>query len=120
MSSSFLCLYLAFIVSERLFHVSGVVAVLGAGLTLSALGLSRIAPENWAFLSELWEQIAFWARFLIFVLASVLIPRLLADIDARDIGCSYCGRVRRASFCVVRAFAAAPALSTYPAHISLG
>ena len=77
--------YLAFIVSERLFHVSGVVAVLGAGLTLSALGPSRIAPENWAFLSELWEQIAFWARSLIFVLASIFIPRLLADIDARDL-----------------------------------
>ena len=63
--------YLAFIVSERLFHVSGVVAVLAAGLTLSALGPSRIAPENWAFLCELWEQIAFWARSLIFVLASI-------------------------------------------------
>jgi monovalent cation:H+ antiporter, CPA1 family len=77
--------YLAFIVSERLFHVSGVVAVLTAGLTLSALGPSRIAPENWTFLSELWEQIAFWARSLIFVLASILVPRLLADIGARDL-----------------------------------
>ena len=77
--------YLAFIASERLFHVSGVVAVLTAGLVLSALGPSRIAPENWSFLSELWEQIAFWARSLIFVLASILVPRLLADIGARDL-----------------------------------
>ena len=57
--------YLFFIAAERLFHVSGVVAVLSAGLTLSALGPSRLAPENWSFLSELWEQIAFWARSLI-------------------------------------------------------
>ena len=77
--------YLAFIVSERLFHVSGVVAVLTAGLALSALGTSRIPPENWSFLSELWEQIAFWSRSLILVLACILVPRLLADIGAHDL-----------------------------------
>jgi monovalent cation:H+ antiporter, CPA1 family len=77
--------YLSFVVAERLFHVSGVVAVLTAGLTLSALGPSRITPENWSFLSELWEQIAFWARSLIFVLAAILVPRLLADVGMRDV-----------------------------------
>ena len=71
--------YLAFIAAERLFHVSGIVAVLAAGLTVSALGRSRIAPENWTFLVDLWEQIAFWARSLIFVLASILVPRLLIE-----------------------------------------
>ncbi len=76
--------YLAFIAAERLFHVSGVVAVLAAGLTISALGPSRIAPENWSFLAGLWEQIAFWARSLIFVLTSILVPRLLVDIGFRD------------------------------------
>ena len=77
--------YLSFIAAERLLHVSGVVAVLGAGLTFSALGPSRITPENWSFLSELWEQIAFWARSLIFLLASILVPRLLADVGLHDI-----------------------------------
>jgi monovalent cation:H+ antiporter, CPA1 family len=77
--------YLSFIAAERLFHVSGVVAVLTAGLTLSAVGPSRIAPENWSFLTELWEQIAFWARSLIFLLASILVPRLLADVGLRDV-----------------------------------
>jgi monovalent cation:H+ antiporter, CPA1 family len=76
--------YLAFIASERVFHVSGVVAVLASGLTLGALGRSRIAPENWSFLVDLWEQIAFWARSLIFVLASILVPRLLVDVGWRD------------------------------------
>jgi len=76
--------YLVFIAAERLFHVSGVVAVLVSGLTVSALGPSRIAPENWSFLVDLWEQIAFWARSLIFVLASILVPRLLVDIGFRD------------------------------------
>ncbi len=77
--------YLAFIAAERLFHVSGVVAVLVSGLTVSALAPSRIAPENWSFLAELWEQIAFWARSLIFVLAAILVPRLLVDIGFRDV-----------------------------------
>jgi monovalent cation:H+ antiporter, CPA1 family len=77
--------YLSFIVAERLFHVSGVVAVLAAGLTLSAVGPSRIAPENWSFLTELWEQIAFWARSLIFVLVAILVPRLLEDVGWHDV-----------------------------------
>jgi monovalent cation:H+ antiporter, CPA1 family len=77
--------YLSFIAAERLFHVSGVVAVLTAGLTLSAVAPSRITPENWSFLTELWEQIAFWARSLIFLLASILVPRLLADVGLHDV-----------------------------------
>jgi Na+:H+ antiporter len=76
--------YLAFIAADREFHASGVVAVLAASLTVSALGPSRIAPENWSFLTELWEQIAFWARSLIFVLASILVPRLLVRIGLWD------------------------------------
>ena len=77
--------YFSFVAAEHLLHVSGVVAVLTAGLTLSALGPARISPENWTFLSEFWEQIAFWARSLIFVLASILVPRLLADVGWHDV-----------------------------------
>src|SRR6516164_5031897 len=76
--------YGVFIVAERLFHVSGIVAVLGAGLAISALGRSRIAPYNWSFLTDLWEQIAFWARSFIFVLASILVPRLLGDVGIHE------------------------------------
>jgi len=36
--------YLAFIAGERLFHVSGVVTVLVAGLTVGAVGRARITP----------------------------------------------------------------------------
>jgi monovalent cation:H+ antiporter, CPA1 family len=76
--------YISFIGGERVFHVSGVVTVLVAGLTVSALGRARITPYNWAFLGDLWEQIAFWARSLVFVLASILVPRLLVDMDRHD------------------------------------
>jgi CPA1 family monovalent cation:H+ antiporter len=77
--------YGVFIAAERLFHVSGVVAVLGSGLTVSALGRSRIAPYNWSFLTDLWDQIAFWARSLVFILASILVPRLLGDVGLHDL-----------------------------------
>jgi monovalent cation:H+ antiporter, CPA1 family len=78
--------YGVFVLADRLFHVSGVVAVLASGLTVSALGRSRLAPYNWSFLTDLWDQIAFWARSLVFVLASILVPRLLGNVGLRDLG----------------------------------
>ncbi len=77
--------YLSFIAAERLFHVSGVVAVLASGMTVSAFGRTRIAPDNWTFLADLWEQIAFWAHSLVFLLASILVPRLLTDVRLHDL-----------------------------------
>ena len=77
--------YLSFVVAERLFHVSGVVAVLSAGLTVNAFGRTRIAPYNWSFLKDLWEQIAFWAHSLVFLLASILAPKLLFESRLYDL-----------------------------------
>ena len=77
--------YLVFIGAEHVFHVSGVVAVLCSGLTVSASGRSRITPYNWSFITDLWAQIAFWAHSLVFVLASILIPRLLIDVHFHDL-----------------------------------
>jgi monovalent cation:H+ antiporter, CPA1 family len=77
--------YLVFIVAEHVLHVSGVVAVLCAGLTVSAFGRSRITPYNWSFITDLWAQIAFWAHSLVFVLASILVPKLLLDMQFHDV-----------------------------------
>ena len=77
--------YVVYIAADQLLGVSGVVAVLGAGLALSAFGRSRITPYNWAFLADLWDQIAFWARSLIFILAAILVPRLLGGLGLRDL-----------------------------------
>jgi monovalent cation:H+ antiporter, CPA1 family len=77
--------YLVFISAERFFHVSGVVAVLSAGLTVSAFGRSRITPYNWSFITDLWAQLAFWAHSLVFVLASILVPKLLLDMQFHDV-----------------------------------
>jgi CPA1 family monovalent cation:H+ antiporter len=77
--------YGVFVTAERLIHVSGVVAVLASALTASALGRSRIAPDNWSFVTNLWDQVAFWARSLIFILASILVPRLLGEFAYREL-----------------------------------
>jgi monovalent cation:H+ antiporter, CPA1 family len=77
--------YLSFIAAQRFFDVSGVVAVLASGMTVSAFGRTRIGPDNWTFLSSLWEQIAFWAHSLVFLLASILIPKLLFDMRLHDL-----------------------------------
>jgi Na+:H+ antiporter len=76
--------YLVFIASEHGLHVSGVVAAVTAGLVCSAIGQPRIAPADWRFLNEVWEQLAFWASSLIFLLAALLVPRLLANASSRD------------------------------------
>ncbi|GGF21356.1 sodium:proton antiporter [Aliidongia dinghuensis] len=77
--------YLVFIVGEDELHISGVVGVVAAGVTFGSTGLSRISPFNWAFLNELWEQLAFWAGSFIFILAAILVPTLLVDVGVRDL-----------------------------------
>jgi len=69
--------YLAFIVAETYAGVSGVVAVVTAGLVLSHDGRTRISPESWDGLKHVWSQLGFWANSLIFLLASMLIPPTL-------------------------------------------
>ena len=77
--------YLVFILGEEELHVSGVVAVVAAGITFGSTALSRMSPYNWTFLNELWEQLAFWAGSFIFILAAILVPTLLVDVGTKDL-----------------------------------
>ncbi|GLK81283.1 cation:proton antiporter [Methylopila turkensis] len=77
--------YLVFVVAESLLHVSGVLAVVAAGMTFAAAGPAKAPPDVWRHLRAVWEQIDWWAASLIFVLASILAPRLLADATLRDL-----------------------------------
>lgn len=76
--------YLAYIGSEQLVGASGVVAVVAAGLTLNLVGPGRLQPQAWAKLRELWDILAHWAGALIFILAALLIPRLLEEVRLGD------------------------------------
>ncbi|HVW04011.1 MAG TPA: cation:proton antiporter [Vicinamibacterales bacterium] len=73
--------YLVYIIGERALGVSGVIAAVTSGLVMGAIGPPRIPPSDWRFLVELWEQLAYWASSLIFVLAALLIPKLLFDAN---------------------------------------
>ncbi|EFO28954.1 sodium/hydrogen exchanger family protein [Roseibium sp. TrichSKD4] len=77
--------YAIYVVSDQFADVSAVVAVVAAGIVFNLYGPSRISPQHWTFLNNVWEQIAFWASSLIFVLASILIPRLVAGFSLLDV-----------------------------------
>jgi CPA1 family monovalent cation:H+ antiporter len=83
-----LCLaapYLAFIFSEYFLHVSGVVSVVSLGITLNLFGPGYSTPVGWNQFRAMSDQLDYWAASLIFVLASILIPRLLTGATWTDL-----------------------------------
>lgn len=77
--------YLSFIAAEQLVGASGVIAVVAASVTLNLTGPGRLPPQTWVNLQEVWNLLAHWAGALIFVLAALLIPRLLEDVRPTDL-----------------------------------
>ena len=76
--------YLAYIGTEQIVGASGVIAVVAAGLTLNLTAPGRLPPQSWTNLRELWDVLAHWAGALIFILAALLIPRLLEEVRLTD------------------------------------
>lgn len=76
--------YLSFFISEHYLGVSGVVATVIAGLVVGSTGRTRMSPETFEHLAVAWEQFGFWANSLIFVFASMLIPRLMANAGWKE------------------------------------
>ncbi len=70
--------YLSFFIAEHVLHVSGVMAVVGAGVVLGGWGRAKISPPVSAYLDHFWEYMAFVANALIFLLVglSVDLPTL--------------------------------------------
>lgn len=77
--------YLTYIIAEQFLATSGVIAVVVAGLTLNLAGPGRLTPPSWSYLREVWEVLAYWAGALIFILAALLIPRLMGDLRINDL-----------------------------------
>lgn len=65
--------YGAMFVAEGLMHVSGVMAVVSAGLYLSGPGQTQISPEVKHFLDAFWSMVAHIANTLIFFLVGIVI-----------------------------------------------
>lgn len=76
--------YLAYIGAEQIIGASGVIAVVVAGLTLNLTGPGRLPPQAWINLREVWDLLAHWSGALIFILAALLIPRLLEGVTFSD------------------------------------
>jgi CPA1 family monovalent cation:H+ antiporter len=77
--------YIAYIVCHQFLHASGVVAAAVAGLTVSAMGPSTFRPQSWQFLQDVWDQLSFWGSSMVFVLASMLVPKLLLGATQWDV-----------------------------------
>lgn len=76
--------YLAHVGAEHVLGASGVIGVVAAGLTLNLMGPPRLSPAFWANLREVWDLLAHWAGALIFILAALLIPRLMGEVRPGD------------------------------------
>ncbi len=63
--------YLSFIVAEELFHLSGVMAVVAAGLTVGGLGQAKISPEVKEYFEHFWEYMGYVATAIIFLLVGL-------------------------------------------------
>lgn len=77
--------YLTYVVAEQVASASGVIAVVVAGLTMNLAGPARLIPTSWQYLREVWDVLAYWAGALIFILAALLIPRLMGDLRPGDV-----------------------------------
>jgi CPA1 family monovalent cation:H+ antiporter len=77
--------YLGFIAAEQLAGASGVVAVVAAGLGVNFMAPGRMPPQTLVKLRDTWDLLAYWAGGLIFVLAALLIPKLLEDLRLFDL-----------------------------------
>jgi CPA1 family monovalent cation:H+ antiporter len=77
--------YLVFLFGEHYLHVSGVVAVVTTALVISYEGRTRVSSETWTSLVEVWKQMGYWASSLIFLLATMRVPDMLAGMSVGDL-----------------------------------
>jgi CPA1 family monovalent cation:H+ antiporter len=83
MIMSIVVAYASFTLAEHTLHVSGVMAVVAAAITLGALWVTRISQAATHVVKETWEVIALVSNSLLFLLVglSVNIASILARID---------------------------------------
>lgn len=76
--------YGVFLLAEEVFEVSGVIAIVSAGLMAGWYKLNRLKPEPRAFLGEFWEYAAFLANSLIFLLVGLTISQFQLFVQLRQ------------------------------------
>ena len=76
--------YLSFLVGEEIFHVSGVMATVAAGLTIGGWGRTKLSPGISSYIEHFWAYVAFVANALIFLLVGLTID-LVALVTFIDV-----------------------------------
>jgi CPA1 family monovalent cation:H+ antiporter len=76
--------YPLYLVTDQYLHLSGVVAVVAAGLMISGLGRTRLSPRNWSQLQRILEQAAGIAGAAVFLLAAIRVPLTLRQAGWDD------------------------------------
>ncbi len=76
--------YASFTIAEHILHVSGVMAVVAAAISMGAFGVSRIPQAATHFVKEAWEVISLVCNSLLFLLVglSVDLVQLLGHLDS--------------------------------------
>jgi len=78
--------FLANLVAEKGFHVSGITAIVVSAMVFGLVSPRRLPPQTWKTIRETWDLMAHWAGAFIFILAAILVPRFLEGAGLRDVG----------------------------------
>jgi len=75
--------YSCFVLAEHELHVSGVMAVVAAGISMAVFGVSRIPQTATHIIKETWEMIVLVCNSLLFLLVglSVNVNQLVSHVD---------------------------------------
>lgn len=65
--------YITFILAQSILNVSGVIALVAFGLTITNAGRPKLKPEVNHFMDQFWELMAYIANTLIFIIVGVVI-----------------------------------------------
>ena len=65
--------YLTFILAQHTLGVSGIIALLAFGLTISYIGKPQLKPEVNDFMGRFWDLLTYAANTLIFIIVGVII-----------------------------------------------
>ncbi len=77
--------YPVYLVADHYLGVSGVVAVVAAGLVVSGMAPTRLPPVLWGHMRIVWDQAAAIAGAAVYLLAALRIPYLLEGATLRDL-----------------------------------
>jgi CPA1 family monovalent cation:H+ antiporter len=68
--------YLSFLVADRVFHVSGIMATVGAGLMMGGWGRTKFSASNLEHSERFWAYLGFIASSLVFLMVGFYINQM--------------------------------------------